>query len=1043
MVDHALRRPVTVLMAVIAVALAAGLALARIPVDVFPRLNLPVIYVAQPYGGMDPAQMEGFLVSYYEYHFLYIGGIEHVESKSVQNMGLIKLQFHPGTDMAQALAQTVSYVERARAFMPPGTVAPFVVRFDTGSVPVGQLVFSSDSRPVSEIQDLALFRVRPMLATLPGVSAPPPFGSSQRTVVIRVDPQRLRAHGLAPDDVVRAVAAGNAILPSGNVRIGDISYLAPVNSVVTDISELLRLPLRLGAGPSVFLRDVGSVENAADILTGYASVNGRRTVYVPVTKQADASTLDVVRRLRHALPAMQAAIPDDIKVTYELDQSNVVVGALRSLLWEGLAGAVLAGLMILFFLRDGRSAAIVVVTIPLALLAAALGLWVTGHTLNLMTLGGFALAVGILVDEATVAIENIHAHRALGDSLLASVRDGIRETSAPRLLAMLAVLAVFAPSVFMSGIARAMFIPLALAVGIAVVASYLLSSLLVPVLAAWWMPREQSIGDGAVGDRLRSLLERLLAGAMTRRGPIVAVYMAACAAAIALSLYGAGLDLFPESGSRQFQLRIRAPAGTRVERTEVIADQVLEQIRIEVGRENIEVTLGFVGAQPPNFPVNSIFLWTSGPQDAVLRVALKPDTAIDLPALEERLRARLAAALPGVEFSFEAGDIVGQILSLGAPTPIEIAVSGPNMAANREFAGRLLSRVRQDSHFRDVQFGQVLDYPTLEVQIDRERAAQLGFTVEQVGRSLAPVTSSSRYIAPIYWRDPQTGVGYQVQVELPQSTVGSAADLENIVLTGGASGARRVGDLSRLEFARMPGEVDRYNQRRTVSITATLAPGVDLGSAARAVTRAIAATGEPPRGVAVASRGQVPALEQTLTGLATGLALAVAAIAIALTATFQSLRTTAVVLCALPGALAGTLIALRVTGTTINIESFLGAIMAMGVCMANALLLGSFAERAWRIGADAASAARDAALRRLRPVLMTSAAMIAGMTPMALGLGAAGADTAPLARAVIGGLLGSTPAVLIVVPLAFAIWRGSTSRRNASLHPDDELVAAA
>jgi multidrug efflux pump subunit AcrB len=495
LIINALRRPVTILVAVIGIALASWLALTRMSVDIFPNLNLPVIYVAQPYGGMDPSQMESYLVSYYEYHFLYVTGIEHVESRSIQNVGLVKLFFHPGTDMSQALAQVVSYVERSRAFMPPGTVAPFVVRYDAGSVPVGQLVFASETRNLGEIQDLALFRVRPYFSTLPGVSAPPPFGGNQRTVIIRVDPDKLREYQMSPEEVIKAVASGNTILPAGNIRTGDLNRLAPINSVVSNIQELSSLPIRTGSGPTVFVRDVGNVENGSDILAGYGLFNEKRTVYIPVTKRADASTIDVVNRVKSELPRMQALIPEDIKVSFEFDQSSYVRNAVRGLALEGALGAILTGLMVLLFLRDVRSALIVVLTIPFALLTSIVGLWLTGQTVNIMTLGGLALAIGILVDEATVAIENIHVHLARGEphkqSRMKAVFEATRETITPRLLAMLAILAVFVPSFLMVGMSRALFVPLALAVGLAMLASYLLSNTLVPVLSVWLL-REQA-----------------------------------------------------------------------------------------------------------------------------------------------------------------------------------------------------------------------------------------------------------------------------------------------------------------------------------------------------------------------------------------------------------------------------------------------------------------------------------------------------------------------------------------------------------------------
>ena len=517
-VHFAMRRPVTILVTVAATILGAILTLRQMPRDIFPNLKIPVIYVAQPYGGMDPAQMEGFLTNYYEYHFLYITGIEHVESKSIQGVALIKLQFHPGTNMAQAAAETIAYVNRARAFMPPGTVPPFVMRFDAGGVPVGDLVFASATRSVAELQDLALFRVRPLFATLPGVSAPPPFGASQRSIVVRADPDRLRAYGLAPDDVVAALSAANSVMPSGNVRIGDSIPMVPTNAVVSDVHELLNVPLRMARLETVFLRDVATVEDGADIQTGYALVDGRRTVFIPVTKRADASTLAVVDLVKSSLAKFQSVLPADVSVSYRFDESPHVTRAIGGLVTEGTLGAVLTGLMVFLFLRDWRSALIVISNIPIALLCAVLALKITGATINLMTLGGLALAVGILVDEATVTIENIHTHLASGATKARAALDATSDTAVPRFLAMLSVLAVFAPSFFMSGTARALFVPLSLAVGFSMFASYVLSSTLVPILAVWIL-RPHARTDAATKrtafDRFRNGYERVAERAIT------------------------------------------------------------------------------------------------------------------------------------------------------------------------------------------------------------------------------------------------------------------------------------------------------------------------------------------------------------------------------------------------------------------------------------------------------------------------------------------------------------------------------------------------
>src|SRR4051794_412998 len=505
----ALSRPLTVVVALIAVALCAVLAIQRMPVDIFPQVGDPAIYVAQPYGGMDPAQMEGYLTYYYEYHFLYITGIDHVESKSIQGAALMKLVFHEGTNMSQAMSETVGYVNRARAFMPPGTVPPFITRFDAGSVAVGQLIFTSAAHSPGEMQDFALNRVRPLFATLQGVSAPPPFGGNQRTIVVRLDPDRMRAYGVSPEEAITAVNQSSTVQPSGNVRTGDVTRFASTNATIgADLPELMDAPVRAGNGANVYLRDIGIVENGTDIVTGYAHVNGKRTVYIPVTKRSDASTLAVIDRVKRALPAMQAVVPEDVKISLEFDQSRYVVDAIRSLINEGVLGAVLTGLVVLLFLRDWRSALIVITTIPIALLSAVVMLWAFGQTINIMTLGGLALAVGVLVDEATVEIENIHTHMSAGLSRPRAVLDAASKTATARLLSMLCILSVFVSSLFMAGIARQLFVPLSLAVGFAMLASYALSSSVVPVLSVWLMRERSSQGERQ--SRLRSAYGRTL-----------------------------------------------------------------------------------------------------------------------------------------------------------------------------------------------------------------------------------------------------------------------------------------------------------------------------------------------------------------------------------------------------------------------------------------------------------------------------------------------------------------------------------------------------
>ncbi|HTI42521.1 MAG TPA: efflux RND transporter permease subunit [Vicinamibacterales bacterium] len=1040
LIRAALQRPITILVAVIAMALTAVFAVSRMRIDIFPDLDLPVIYVAQPYGGMSPAQMEGYITYYYEYHFLYVNGIESVESKSIQNTALLKLTFHAGTDMADAMAQTIGYVNRARAFMPPGTVGPFVMRFDAGTVPVGYLVFSSEQRSLGEIQDLALNRVRPQFATLPGLTSPPPFGGSQRTVVVRVDPDRLRAYGMSPDEVIRAVSTGNIIMPSGSVNIAGETRITPVNSVVSAINDLLELPIRTGSGATVYVRDVGSVSDSTDIPTAYALVNGRRAVYIPVTKRPDASTLAVVDEVKRNVPRFQALVPDDIAVSYELDQSGTVAGSLNAVLREAILGAVLTGVMVLLFLRDWRSSAIVVTTIPFALLAAVVALWSAGQTINIMTLGGLALAVGILVDEATVAIENIHSHRGRGAPIAEAVLDGSAEVVVPRFLAMVSVIAVFIPSFFMTGVSRSLFVPLSLAVGFAMVASFLLSSSLVPVLSVWWVGRRHADGVPAHGEdwveRLRDRLARVLKRVAPARGLIVGAYVVVTMGLVVAVGLTLGREIFPTSGGHLFQLRFRAPAGTMFENTERLASDVLDEIKQAAGANNVDITLGYVGVQPSSYPINTIFLWTGGSHEGVMQVALKRDAPITLATFEEQLRRRFAKRFPTAQFSFEPGDLVSRIMNFGAPTPVEIAIAGPDFPATRAYARTVQAQLETIGSLRDVQVEQALDYPAIQVDVDRQLAGQLGVTVEQVGRSFAAATSSSRFVAPNYWADPQTGIAFQVQVEVPQPRMTTVDDLRVVPVTENRTLHPLLGDVAHIRNGTIVGEYDRINGQRMVTLSANVS-GNDLGRAATRIDEAIARAGAPPRGASVTVRGQISSMRVTLTNIGVGLAVAVVVIFLLLSANFQSLRLAFVVVSTVPAVLMGVVLMLAFTRTTLNVESFMGAIMAIGVAVANAILLVTFAEHLRPHAGTALQAAIDAARARMRPVLMTSAAMIAGMVPMAFGLGEGAEATAPLGRAVIGGLAAATVATLIVLPSIYSLVQQSASLASRSLDPDD------
>jgi multidrug efflux pump subunit AcrB len=1017
-------------------------------VDIFPRLNLPVIYVCQPYGGMDPAQMEGFLTNYYEYHFLYISGIHHVESRNVQGTALMKLYFHPETNMAQAMAETINYVNRSQAFMPPGTVSPFVMRFDTGSVPVGYLVLSSDTRSISEIQDLALFRVRPMFSSLPGVSAPPPFGGSARSIVITVDPKKLQSYSMSPDEVIVALTRGNTLSPSGNVPIGDSYPIVPVNSVVKDPQQLGSIPVRMGENP-VFIRDLGIIQDSADAPAGYALVNGRRAVYILATKRADASTLSVINNIKDALPKMKEALGADgegIDVRFEFDQSPYVTKAVGGVLTEGVLGAVLVGLMILLFLRDWRSALIVVLNIPISLFCSIFALWLTGQSINLMTLGGLALAIGILVDEATVSIENIHSHLQRGVPLAKAVRDGSIETIAPRLLAMLCILAVFVSSFFMQGAARALFVPLSLAVGFSMIASYFLSSTFVPVLSVWLLRESVNHNSNPTAfSRMKDGYERLLATLFSARMVLIAVYLIFCFSTIGWIAPQLGRSVFPTVDAGQFRLRMRAPDGTHIEKSEALAKQTLKIISEVLGPENVELTLGYVGMIHSNFPVNAVYQWSRGPEEAILYVDLNKDIRLSDETIKEKVRERLAQEMPDVRFSFEPSDIVNEVMSFGSPTPIEVVISGTDFAKNREFAGNLSNSLKEVTILRDVQLGQSMDYPTVQVNVDREKAGIAGLMPLDVSRALVTATSSSRFVVPNYWADPKSGIAYQVQVELPRQvvrspydveTIGSVAQLGRIPLRKTDKGQILLQDIASLERGTMPGQYDRYNMKRQVTITANFV-GNDLGEVASLVQNAIAKAGTPPTGSTVEIRGQIPPMEEMQSGLAIGLILAIVAVFLLLTAYFQSIRLSLAAISTIPAVVTGIVLTLYLTNTTINIQSFIGSIMAIGVAMANAILLVTFAEKRRVEFDNIKQATIIGAGSRLRAILMTSLAMIAGMLPMALALGESGQQNAPLGRAVVGGLVAATIATLIFLPLIFAFLQSSATLKSASLDPED------
>ena len=1067
LIKGALQRPITVLVIVAGLFFFGISAVRTIKIDIFPDLNLPVIYVSHPYGGYTPDQMEAYFGKSYVNLLLFVSGVKSIETRNITGLTLIKLTFYEGTNMAQAAAEVTSYTNRAQASFPPGSQPPFILRFDASTLPVGQLVLSSAKHNNNELMDMANVYIRSSFTSIPGLVSPAPFGGNVRTVVVKVNPDLMRAHNLTADQIVTALRDNNQNTPAGNVRIGDYNYLAPANTSIKEIKDFGDIPLYKNGIQTIFLHDVASVEDGADITTDYVLVNGKRSVYMPITKSADASTWEVVQNLKKAIPRFQALLPEDVKLSYVFDQSIYVINSVKSLAEEGAIGAVLTGLMVLLFLGDRRGALIVILTIPTSIISGIFFLSLFHQTINIMTLSGLSLAIGILVDESTVTIENIHQHFDMGKPKALAIWDACREIAFPKLLILFCILAVFAPAFTMKGIPGALFLPLALAIGFSMITSYLLAQTFVPVMANWimknehedkshpdgfaledegdaWEQKELAIKNATEGaggrlsrfDRFRLRYMRLVDRMMPKRKGIVVVYsIVACGLAFLL-LNIIGRDVLPKVNTGTFQVRLRAPDGTRFERTElytVRAEKILDSL---VGRQNIDVTSAMVGMHPGLFSTSPIYLFMAGPQEAVLQVNLKEDYKVNLDELKERFRKAMRKALPSILLSFEPIELTDKILSQGSPTPIEVAISGKNKKQNISFAFKVLDKLKQISYLRDVQIGQSFKYPALNINIDRVRAAQQGVSISDISRSLVASTSSSRYTEKNVWLDSKAGLSYAVQVEIPEYQMASLNDVREIPVLSGQ--ARPVlGDIADVSAGVTNGENDDIGAVPMLTVTANL-NNKDLGTATDDVDKAIKSLGKLPRGLTVSTRGLSQTLTDTLDSLQTGLLVAVIVIFLMLAANFQSFKMSFVVLSTVPAVLFGSLLLVKLTGATLNLQSYMGMIMSVGVSISNAVLLITNAEELRLHNGDALKSAREAAALRIRPILMTSFAMIVGMIPMASGLGEGGDQTSPLGRAVIGGLFASTFAALLILPLIFAWVQGNASTESVSLDPEDK-----
>ncbi|HWK08060.1 MAG TPA: efflux RND transporter permease subunit [Puia sp.] len=1039
LITSALRKPITVIVLVTGLILFGIIAVTTINIDIFPNLNIPTIYVSQPYGGMSPQQMEGFVSTNYQNLYLYVSGIKSIETNNIQGLSLLKLSFYNGTNMAQAAAEVTSLTNRAFAEMPPGTPPPIIIRFDASTLPVGQLTLSSPRRSNNELQDMASVWVRPGFSKIPGLSSPPPIGGNVRTVVIKADPDLMRSHHITPEQITSAIKDNNQISPSGNIHIGNNTYLTPVNTVLQKVSDFGKIPLLYQNGATIFLQDVAKVEDGADITSGFAYINGKRSIYIPIIKNANASTWSVVQELKRSIPAMQGLLPPDVQLKFEFDQSVYVINSVKSLISEGTIGAILTGLMVLLFLGDRRSAFIVIINIPISIITGTLLLNLFGQTINIMTLGGLALAIGILVDESTVTIENIHRHQEMGKTRARAIADACHEIALPKLLILLSILAVFVPAFFMTGVPQGMFLPLSMAVGFSMIAAFLLSQTLVPVLSNWILKDGHHPGSphqlpgrfDRFKERFLSLLEKM----MRRSRLIIAAYVLLAIGITAAAVTVIGKDILPKVNSGQFQLRLRAPEGSRLEYTENTMLEAQDVLYKLIGKEHVNIISSFVGQHPSSFPTLPIILFMSGSNEILMQVSLDPAYKVNIDDLEEKYRLALSKAMPDVKLSFEPIDLTDKIMSQGAATPIEVAVAGKDLVQSQAYAQKLETALQKVPFLRDIQLKEQLKNPAIKIDIDREKVKQLGLTLSEVSNSLTEATSSSRFTSKVLWMDEKNATSYDVQVEVPETDITSIDDLSAIPLRPN-SPRPVLGDVATITTDKIIGEYDRKGATRFLSIGANIYRK-DLGAAAAAVNKALKEVGAPPRGITAQTRGLTNLLTETLNSLQSGLLITILVLLLMLAANYQSFLLAFTVITTIPAVLAGSLLMLLATGSTLNLQSYMGIIMSVGVSVANAILLVTNAEEIRKEGSDSARAALQAAALRLRPILMTSISMIVGMIPMASGLGESGDQTAPLGRAVIGGLLASTLASLLILPLIFFRIRNKAGRQPVSLDPDD------
>src|SRR5277367_1731719 len=1032
----ALRRPYTFVVMALLILILSPIVILRTPTDIFPEIDIPVISIVWQYAGLAPEDMANRITTTTERALTtLVNDIDHIESQSLNGVAVVKVFFRPNANIQTALAQVTAISQTQLKQLPAGTTPPLIIQYSASSVPIVQIGLSSKTLAEQQLFDYATNFIRTQLITIPGVAIPWPYGGKQRQVQVDINTAAMQARHLAPVDVVNAISAQNLILPTGTAKLGSLEYQIEMNASPKTVAELNDLPVKTVNGVTIYIRDVAHVRDGFSPQTNIVRQNGTRGTLISVLKNGGASTIDIVKNIKAMLPQIATTLPEELKMNLLFDQSLFVRAAIEGVIREALTAACLTAAMILLFLGNWRSTLVIAISIPLSILSSIIVLSALGETFNIMTLGGLALAVGILVDDATVEIENIERNLAMGKEMKQAILDGAQQIAVPALVSTLCICIVFVPMFFLAGVARFLFVPLAEAVSFAMLASYLLSRTLIPTMVMFIMRghehRAAETRNPLVKfqrkfergfENFRNNYQRLLETTLENRGLFAISFVIFCVLSLGLVFF-LGRDFFPQVDAGLIRLHFRAHPGLRVEETARLCDEVEAVLRNEIPKEELQTVLDNIGVPYSGINLSYANSGVIGSSDAEILVALNPEKHHPTAGYIRRLRRELPQRFPGVEFFFQPADIVSQILNFGLPAPVDIQIVGQDVAANYLIGQKIANKLRDIPGAADVHVQQMLSLPTLYLDMDRTRVNQVGLTAQNVAQSVLISLSGSFQTAPNFWLNPKNGVTYNIAIQTPQYHLTSLQDLMNTPVASAAAQPQVLGNLVQLTPVARPAVVNHYNVQPVIDVYAST-QGRDLGGVASDITKALEPFENPknlPRGTQIVVRGQVKTMESSFFGLGVGLLGAIVLVYLLIVVNFQSWLDPFIIITALPGALAGICWILLITRTTLSVPSLTGAVMCMGVATANSILMVSFARDRMDSGASALQSALEAGYTRMRPVIMTALAMIIGMVPMALGLGEGGEQNAPLGRAVVGGLLFATVATLFFVPSVFAI----------------------